>query len=66
MTVTAELFEGLEEIDTSILQILCRLSSQSANLQMGKSSDRFLAALKSRGLETFFVRQSTKSGSLIP
>jgi ABC-type transporter Mla MlaB component len=57
--------EGLEEIDTSILQILCRLS-RSAHLQIGKPSDRFLDALKSRGLEAFFVRQPAKSEPQIP
>jgi len=45
----------LEEMDTSIVQILCRVSSQTGQLQIGKISDGFLASLKRRGLETFFV-----------
>ncbi len=41
---------GLEEIDTSILQILCRMS-RSGQLSIGETSDGLLAALKHRGLE---------------
>jgi len=46
----------LEEMDTSIVQILCRVSSQTGQLQIGEISDGFLASLKRRGLETFFVQ----------
>jgi ABC-type transporter Mla MlaB component len=48
--------EGLEEMDTSIIQILCRVSSRSGQLQIGETSDGFLAALERRGLEKFFVQ----------
>jgi hypothetical protein len=45
----------LEEIDTSIIQILCRVSGNTGLLQIGETSDGFLAALTRRGLEQFFV-----------
>ncbi len=48
--------EGLEEMDTSIIQILCRVSSETGHLQIGETSDSFLAALERRGLEKFFVQ----------
>ena len=47
--------EELEEMDTSIIQILCRVSGQTGLLQVGETSDGFLAALERRGLEQFFV-----------
>jgi anti-anti-sigma regulatory factor len=58
--------EGLEEIDTSIIQILCRVGSRPGSLRMGDSSDRFLAALESRGLGTFFAHQTAEPESGIP
>jgi ABC-type transporter Mla MlaB component len=48
--------EELEEMDTSIIQILCRLSSQTGRLQIGGTSDGFLVSLQRRGLEKFFVQ----------
>jgi len=47
---------GLEEMDTSIIQILCRVSGQTGLLHVGETSDNFLAALERRGLEQFFVQ----------
>jgi ABC-type transporter Mla MlaB component len=46
----------LEEMDTSIIQILCRVSSQAGHLQIGGTSEGFLASLKRRGLEKFFTQ----------
>jgi ABC-type transporter Mla MlaB component len=48
--------EELEAMDTSIVQILCRVSSQTGLLQIGETSDGFLASLKQRGLEQLFVQ----------
>jgi ABC-type transporter Mla MlaB component len=48
--------EELEEMDTSIVQILWRLSSQTGQLHIGETSDGFLASLKRRGLGKFFVQ----------
>jgi len=53
--------DELEEMDTSIVQILCRVSSQTGQLQIGGTSDGFLASLKRRGLETFFVQPPAPS-----
>ena len=50
--------EGLDEMDTSIIQILCRLNSRTGQFQIDATSDGFVAALKGRGLATFFVPQS--------
>ena len=58
--------EELEEMDTSIIQILCRLSSPPGRLQIGGTSDAFLAALKRRGLEKFFVQPPPEPESQIP
>ncbi len=52
--------DELEEMDTSIVQILCRVS-QTRQLQIGGTSDGFLASLKRRGLETFFVQAPAPS-----
>lgn len=49
---------GLEEMDTSIVQLLCRLNSRTGLLQIGKVSDRFLVSLQRRGLEKFFIQPS--------
>ena len=49
----------LEEMDTSIAQLLCRLSSQTGRLQIGTVSDIFLVSLQRRGLEKFFIQPST-------
>jgi len=57
---------ALEEIDTSILQILCRVSSQPGSLRIGETSDRFHAALDSRGLGKFLAQQTTEPESGIP
>lgn len=54
--------ERLEEMDTSIVQILCRLSSLSGGLKIGETSDGFLTALKRRGLEEFFVQPLAPTG----
>ena len=58
--------EELEEMYTSIIQILCRLSSPPGRLQIGRTSDAFLAALKRRGLEKFFVQPPPEPESQIP
>jgi len=55
----------VEEMDTSILQILCRMRGRTAQLQMGETSDSFLAALQKRGLEKFFVPPEDKLESQI-
>ena len=57
---------ALEEIDTSILQILCRVRSQPGSLRIGETSDRLHAALDSRGLGEFFAHQTTGPESGIP
>ena len=44
--------EALEEMDTSIVQILCRLTNR---LQIGEVSDGFLVSLQPRGLERHFI-----------
>ena len=51
--------EELEEMDTSIVQLLCRLSSLTGQLQIGGVSDGFLVSLQRRGLEKFFMQPST-------
>jgi ABC-type transporter Mla MlaB component len=45
----------LEEMDTSIVQLLCRLS-RTGRLQIGGVSDGFLVSLQRRGLEKFFIQ----------
>jgi ABC-type transporter Mla MlaB component len=57
--------EELDEIDTSVIQILCRVSSQTC-LQIGGISDGFLAALGRRGLERFFVQSPVEPETQIP
>ncbi len=57
--------DELEEMDTSIVQILCRVS-QARQLQIGGTSDGFLASLKRRGLETFFVQPPPPSEPELP
>ena len=47
--------EALEQMDTSIVQVLCRLSSQTGKLRIGGVSDAFLVSLERRGLEKFFM-----------
>jgi ABC-type transporter Mla MlaB component len=51
----------LEDMDTSIVQILCRVCGQSGQIQIGETSDGFLAALQRRGLEQFFVHATGRS-----
>jgi hypothetical protein len=51
----------VEDMDTSIIQILCRVSSQTGLLEIGETSDGFLAALERRGLEQFFVHPPGRS-----
>jgi ABC-type transporter Mla MlaB component len=58
--------EGLDEMDTSIIQILFRLSRRTGQFQIGETSDGFLAALKGRGLETFFVPPPAEPETQIP
>lgn len=48
--------ERLNEMDTSIIQILLLLRARSGQFQVGGTSEGFLAALRARGLETLFVR----------
>ncbi len=48
--------DALEEMDTSIVQILCRVGSLGGQLKIGETSDGFLAALQRRGLEKFFAQ----------
>ncbi len=50
----------VEEIDTSIAQILCRAVNQGAQLQIAGASDGLLVSLQRRGLERFFI-QSARS-----
>src|SRR5271154_6297728 len=50
----------LVEMDTSIIQILFRLSRRSGHFAIGKTADSWLAALKSRGLEAFFLQASAE------
>jgi ABC-type transporter Mla MlaB component len=49
----------LEELDTSIAQILCRLSARTGRLRVGETSDGFLDSLKRRGLERFFAPEAS-------
>ncbi len=58
--------EGLDEMDTSIIQILCRLNSRTGQFQIDATSDSFVSALKARGLATFFVPPSLVSSSFEP
>jgi ABC-type transporter Mla MlaB component len=53
--------ETLEEMDTSIVQVLCRLSSQTRRLLIGAVSDGFLVSLQRRGLEKFFMQPAGPS-----
>jgi anti-anti-sigma regulatory factor len=48
--------QELEEMDTSIIQILCRASNSAARLEIGGISDGFQSSLRRRGLENFFVK----------
>ncbi len=50
--------DKLDEMDTSIIQILCRLNSRTGQFQIDATSDGFVAALKERGLATSFVSSS--------
>jgi ABC-type transporter Mla MlaB component len=54
--------DALEEMDTSIVQILCRLSSLNGGMKIGETSDGFLGALERRGLEKFFVQPVASTG----
>src|SRR5271166_4303475 len=56
----------LDEMDTSIIQILCRLNSRTGQFQIDATSDSFVSALKARGLATFFVQPSLVSSSFEP
>lgn len=49
---------SLDAMDTSIIQILCRLSARAGQFHLGETSDGFVTALKGRGLATFFVHPS--------
>jgi ABC-type transporter Mla MlaB component len=46
----------IEEIDTSIAQILCRAVNCGGQLQIAGASDGFLVSLQRRGLERFFIQ----------
>jgi ABC-type transporter Mla MlaB component len=50
----------LEELDTSIIQILFRLSSRKGQFGIGKTADSWLTALKARGMEAFFPQASAE------
>lgn len=54
--------DGLEEMDSSIIQILYRVAHEGS-LKIGSTSDGFIASLKSRGLEEILVRTSGRSAS---
>ncbi len=58
--------EELDEMDTSIIQILCRLNNRTGQFQIDATSDGFVSALKGRGLATFFVPPSFVSPSFVP
>jgi ABC-type transporter Mla MlaB component len=57
--------EELEEMDTSIVQLLCRLSSQTGRLRIGGVSDGFLVSLQRRGLEKFFMQPAAPDESKV-
>jgi hypothetical protein len=45
-----------EEVDTSIAQVLYRLSQKLDHFHIGSASEAFLASLRCRGLDGFFLR----------
>jgi ABC-type transporter Mla MlaB component len=53
----------VEDLDTSIAQILCRAASQGGQLQISGSSDGFLLSLARRGLDKFFVHAADAPAS---
>jgi len=48
--------EDMEDMDTSIVQILCRASMGPGRLEIGSISEGFQTSLRRRGLENFFVK----------
>ncbi len=46
---------AIEEIDTSIVQILCRAMQQGIRLHISGASDGFLLSLERRGMEKYFL-----------
>jgi len=57
---------GLDEIDTSIVQILVRLACRKDFFQLGATSDSFFSALQHRGLEKLFVQSSAGAETPTP
>jgi len=49
----------VEDLDTSVAQILCRVASRGGRLRISGSSDGFLLALARRGLDQFFVHAAS-------
>lgn len=45
----------VEDMDTSVAQILCRAARLGGRFQIGGSSDGFLEALARRGLDRFLI-----------
>jgi ABC-type transporter Mla MlaB component len=58
--------EKLDEMDTSIVQVLLRLSTRKDQFQIGETSDGFYAALKGRGLQDFLVQLPVELEAKIP
>jgi ABC-type transporter Mla MlaB component len=56
----------VEDLDTSIAQILCRIASQPGQLRIGASSDGFLLALARRGLDKFFIHAADSQATEQP
>jgi ABC-type transporter Mla MlaB component len=57
---------ALDEMDTSIVQVLCRLNRPTGHLQVETVSEGFIAALKARGLAALFLTPSCESNSATP
>lgn len=56
----------VDEIDTSIIQILLLLSRRTGHFQAGEVSDGLLTALKGRGLEAFFAPSAAQEAQTPP
>ncbi len=52
---------AIEEIDTSIVQILCRVVHQGMQLRIGSASDGFMLSFELRGMARFFPKSQTTS-----
>jgi hypothetical protein len=53
--------EQLEDMDTSIIQILYRANSESSPLRFGKISAGFTSSLKRRGMDGWFIQNPPAS-----